>query len=110
MSLSSRAQLIAFLSLVGAVLVISLAPIIVTGLVGKTLSDSLVAVSDKSITGIIGVLGSLATMIFRTNRQEEEATKNTGRALEAITAAAKAGTPTEAIQEGDTVTLEKKDG
>lgn len=106
MSLSSRAQLTAFLSLVFAVLVISLAPVVTAGLMGKTLPDSLVAVSDKSITGIIGVLGSLATMIFRTNRVDEEATRNTGRAFDAIAKSAGTSNP-DAIQNGDTIRIEK---
>lgn len=55
----TRAQLAAFLALVLAVVIVTLAPVIVTGIMGKVVPDSLVAVSDKSITGLIGVLGTL---------------------------------------------------
>lgn len=55
----TRAQLAAFLTLVFAVVIVTLAPVIVTGIMGKVVPDSLIAVSDKSITGLIGVLGTL---------------------------------------------------
>lgn len=90
MSLGSREQLIAFVILVLAVMVLGLTPIVTAGIMGKTLPDSLIAVSDKTVTGLIGVLGSVATMIFRTNRADEIRAENTGKAFTAITATAAA--------------------
>lgn len=93
MTLSNRDQLWAFLALIFAILVLGLAPVVSAGIMGKNLPDSLIAVSDKTVTGLVGVLGALASMIFRTNRTDQAATENTGKAFEAIAAAA-ASTPT----------------
>jgi multisubunit Na+/H+ antiporter MnhF subunit len=94
MSLSSREQLMAFLALVVAVLMIALAPVVVAGLLGKNLPDALIAVSDKTVTGLVGVLGTIAAMIFRTNKLDEQRADNTAKAFDAVTAAAQAGSPT----------------
>jgi len=98
MSLSSREQLMAFLALVVAVLMIALAPVVVAGLLGKNLPDALIAVSDKTVTGLVGVLGTIAAMIFRTNKVDEQRADNTAKAFDAVTAAAQAGTTTGAPQ------------
>lgn len=92
MSTDRRDQLWAFLALIAAILILGLAPIVTAGFMGKTLPDSLIAVSDKTVTGLVGVLGTLAGMIFRLTRADEAATENTGKAFDAI-AAASATTP-----------------
>ena len=92
MSLSNREQLVAFIALIVAILILGLAPVVTAGIMGKPLPDSLIAVSDKTVTGLVGVLGTLAGMIFRTNRTDQTATENTGKAFDAF-AAAVASTP-----------------
>ena len=87
MSLSAREQFWAFAVLVGAILILGLAPVVTAGIMGKTLPDMLIAVSDKTVTGLVGVLGSVATMIFRTTRADDIKAENTGKAFDAITAA-----------------------
>lgn len=68
------AQLGAFLALVFAVLMVSLAPVVVTGIMGRVVPDSLIAVSDKTVTGLIGVLGALVTAMWRSlSRPSDEA-------------------------------------
>lgn len=52
----------AFIVLVVAIVLVALAPIAVTGIMGKVMPDSLIAVSDKCLTGLVGVLGTLAGM------------------------------------------------
>lgn len=91
MSLSSREQLVAFLALITAILILGLAPVVTAGIMGKPLPDALIAVSDKTVTGLVGVLGSLATLVFRNNRADEAKAENTGKAFSAIEAAARAG-------------------
>lgn len=59
------AQLGAFVALVLAVIVVSLAPVVVTGLMGRTVPDSLIAVSDKTVTGLVGVLGTLVGVMWQ---------------------------------------------
>lgn len=93
MSTDRRDQLWAFLALIGAILILGLAPIVTAGFMGKTLPDSLIAVSDKTVTGLVGVLGTLAGMIFRLTRADETATENTGKALDAIKAAQESPPP-----------------
>jgi len=61
----TRAQLTAFLALVVAVGLVSLAPVIVTGLMGRSVPDALIAVSDKTVTGLIGVLGTLVGIMWQ---------------------------------------------
>jgi multisubunit Na+/H+ antiporter MnhF subunit len=90
MSLSTREQLVAFLALIFAILVLGLAPVIVAGILGRTLPDSLVAVSDKTVTGLVGVLGTIAALVFRTNKVDEARADNTAKAFDAITATANA--------------------
>lgn len=68
----SRLQFWAFLALVGAIVLVSLAPIIVTGIMGKVVPDSLVAVSDKCLTGLVGVLGTIAGVAWRSTKNEQE--------------------------------------
>lgn len=60
----TRTQLAALLSLIGAIVMVSLAPIAVTGIMGKVVPDTLIAVSDKCITGLIGVLGTLVGVMW----------------------------------------------
>ena len=93
MSPSNRDQLWAFLALIFAILVLGLAPVVAAGIMGKVLPDSLIAVSDKTVTGLVGVLGALGSMIFRTNRIDQAATENTGKALDAIKAAQESPPP-----------------
>lgn len=90
MTLPNRDHLWAFLALIFAILILGLAPVVTAGIMGKTLPDSLIAVSDKTVTGLVGVLGALASMIFRANRTDQIATENTGKALDAIKAAQEA--------------------
>lgn len=81
---SSREQLMAFCLLVLAAAFVGLAPVIVTGLMGKTIPDALIANSDKTVTGFIGVLGTITGLIFRRNQSDDAQTANTGKALDAI--------------------------
>ena len=113
MSLSNREQLVAFIALIVAILTLGLAPVVTAGIMGKTLPDSLIAVSDKTVTGLVGVLGTIAAMIFRTNRTDQAATENTGKAFEAIAAAAASTPPTEPdpdviLKPGETAQAEEK--
>jgi hypothetical protein len=89
-SLSTREQLVAFLALIFAIVVLGSSPIIVAGLLGKGLPDSLIAVSDKTVTGLVGVLGTIAALVFRTNKVDEARADNTARAFDAIKATANA--------------------
>lgn len=68
----TRAQLQAFLALVASVVLVSIAPIIVTGLMGKAVPDGLIAVSDKTITGLIGVLGTLVGVMWQSRPKGTE--------------------------------------
>lgn len=70
MTADSRQQFYAFLALVGAIVLVALAPIIVTGIMGKVVPDSLVAVSDKCLTGLVGVLGTIAGIAWKSGKQE----------------------------------------
>jgi hypothetical protein len=54
-----RSLITTVLTLVGAVVIVSLAPVIVTGIMGKVIPDGLIGVSDKTVTGLIGVLGTV---------------------------------------------------
>lgn len=88
-----RDQLWAFLALITAVLILGLAPIVTAGIMGKPLPDSLIAVSDKTVTGLVGVLGALVSMVFRQTQADQTATENTGKALDAIKAAQESPPP-----------------
>lgn len=89
MSLSNREQLWAFLALIASILILGLAPLFMSGFAGRTLPDSLIAVSDKTVTGLVGVLGTVAAMVFRTNRTDDARVATTQAAFEAVTAATK---------------------
>ena len=93
MNLSNRDQLWAFLALIGAILILGLAPIVTAGFWGKPLPDALIAGSDRTVTGLVGVLGTLAGMIFRLSRADQAATENTGKLADAIKAAQEAPPP-----------------
>lgn len=69
----TRSQLNAFLALVVSVVVVSLAPVIVTGLMGRTVPDSLIAVSDKTVTGLVGVLGTLVGVMWQARPRAPDA-------------------------------------
>lgn len=59
---------------------------------------------------VTGFINMVLAFHFAANKNSEDATNNTGKAFEAITAAANssAGTDPSAIREGDEITLEKK--
>jgi hypothetical protein len=65
----TRVQLIAFMALIVAIVVVSLAPVIVTGIMGKTVPDSLISVSDKTVTGLVGVLGTLVGVMWKLQQE-----------------------------------------
>lgn len=67
----STMQFRAMLSIVLSVVVVSLAPVVVTGIMGKVVPDSLIAVSDKTITGLIGVLGTLVGVMWQARPKAE---------------------------------------
>jgi len=108
MSVSSREQLVAFIALIMAILILGMAPTVVSGLMGRTLPDSLIAVSDKTVTGLVGVLGTISAMIFRTNKVDDAGTENTKAAFEAITAAANATPPASAPQRVEVINDENQ--
>lgn len=66
----TRIQLIAFMALIVGIVVVTLAPVIVTGIMGKTVPDSLISVSDKTVTGLVGVLGTLVGVMWQRQREE----------------------------------------
>lgn len=68
----TRAQLHAFLALVIAVVLVSLAPIVTTGIMGRTIPDALIAVSDKTVTGLVGVLGTLVGVMWQSRPKGSE--------------------------------------
>lgn len=90
MSLSTREQLVAFLALIFAILVLGLAPVVVAGILGRNLPDSLVAVSDKTVTGLVGVLGTIGALVFRSNKVDEARADTNRAAFDAIAATANA--------------------
>ena len=68
----TRAQLTAFLALIVSVVIVSIAPVVITGLMGKVVPDSLIAVSDKTITGLVGVLGTLVGVMWQSRPKGQE--------------------------------------
>jgi hypothetical protein len=83
----TRAQLIAFLALVAAIVTVTLAPIIVTGIRGQSVPDSLIAVTDKTVIGLIGVLGTLVGVMWqsRPKGNEPAGTPNDPVSVEEVT-------------------------
>ena len=77
----------AFIALLAATLVIALAPIVVSGILGKALPDALIATSDKAVTGFVTLLGTVGGLLFRQGRADEAAAEaaranaETGRIL-----------------------------
>jgi len=61
----TRAQLQAFLALIAAIVVTSALPVLVSGMLGRAMPDSLIAVSDKTVTGLVGVLGTLVGVMWQ---------------------------------------------
>lgn len=113
MSVSSREQLVAFIALILAILILGLAPTVVSGLMGRTLPDSLIAVSDKTVTGLVGVLGTISAMIFRTNKVDDARVETTKAAFDAITATANTNPTPQPVkvvnQENEAVPVETKE-
>lgn len=68
----TRAQLHAFLALIGAIVLISALPVIISGIRGQVLPDSLIAVSDKTVTGLVGVLGTLVGVMWQSRPKGQE--------------------------------------
>lgn len=68
--------------------------------------------ADQAMKGAIIAAFSAAYGFWIGSKQNEQASENTGKAFEAITAAAAAGTVTDpsALKPGDTVTLDKPEG
>jgi len=90
--MSSREQLVAFLSIVCAIVILTLAPVIASAILERSMPDALISMADKAVIGIVGVLGTIAGLIFRQNRVDEARAENTAKAFDAITAA-QASTP-----------------
>lgn len=70
----TRAQLVAFLALICAIVVVSIAPIVVTGIMGKVVPDSLISMSDKTVIGLVGVLGTLVGVMWQSRPKGSEPT------------------------------------
>ncbi|GGB18930.1 hypothetical protein GCM10011380_05610 [Sphingomonas metalli] len=65
MSPDPRLSYRAFLSVVAATLIVALAPIVVSGILGKSLPEALIATSDKVTTGLVTLLGTIGGLMFR---------------------------------------------
>lgn len=108
---STQMQYRAFLAAVIAATIVALAPIVVSGIRGVALPESLIAIADKSVVAFAGLLGTIGALLFRQNRVDEQRVDNNAAAFEAIKAA-QAATPaavaTDTIREGDSVTIEKQ--
>ncbi len=65
MSVDPRLSYRAFLAVVAATLVVALAPVVISGLLGKMLPDALIATSDKVTTGLVTLLGTIGALLFR---------------------------------------------
>lgn len=61
----TRAQLQAFLALIAAIVVTSALPVLVSAIRGRAIPDGLIAVSDKTVTGLVGVLGTLVGVMWQ---------------------------------------------
>ncbi len=65
-----RLRFRAFLAVVIATLLVALAPIAVTGLLGKVLPEALIATSDKVTTGFVTLLGTIGALLFRQSQPD----------------------------------------
>ncbi len=65
-----RLRFRAFLAVVIATLLVALAPIAVTGLLGKVLPEALIATSDKVTTGLVTLLGTIGALLFRQSQPD----------------------------------------
>lgn len=81
----TKAQLRAFLALIFAIVVVSVLPVIISGIRGEVIPDSLISVSDKTVTGLVGVLGTLVGVMWQSRPKGQEP----------------AGTPTDPISTKD---------
>lgn len=72
-------QFWSFMGALFATLVLGLAPIVVSGLMGKALPDALIATSDKAVTGLVALLGTISALLFRQS-QTDQATAEAQRA------------------------------
>lgn len=68
----TKAQLRAFLSLIGAIVVVTILPVVISGIRGQVIPDSLIAVSDKTVTGLVGVLGTLVGVMWQSRPKGTE--------------------------------------
>lgn len=107
---STQMQYRAFMAVVLSTLVIALTPLVISGIRGESLPEGLVSITDKSVAGLLTLLGTIGGLLFRQSRADEQRVDNTAAAFEAIkTAQASTPAPTDgAIREGDSVTLEKQ--
>jgi hypothetical protein len=80
-------QFLAFLAVVASMLIVAVLPMAASWQLGISLPDSLLAVADKSTAAFGTLLGTIGALLFRQSAADEEATKNTGEAFRAITAA-----------------------
>jgi hypothetical protein len=97
-SVTGKQVFLAFAILVTAVVLIGGAPLLVAGVWGKSLPDTLISNSDKTVSGLIGILGTLVGLSFRRQPGDNAATENVGKAFEAITAAANSTPSTDTPQ------------
>lgn len=68
----TRAQLHAFLALIFAIVIVSVLPVVISGIRGEVIPDSLIAVSDKTVTGLVGVLGTLVGVMWQSRPKGQE--------------------------------------
>lgn len=68
----TRAQLHAFFALIAAIVIVSVLPVIISGIRGEVIPDSLIAVSDKTVTGLVGVLGTLVGVMWQSRPKGTE--------------------------------------
>jgi len=97
------------MAVVVATSIIALAPLIISGVRGESLPEGLVNITDKSVAGLLTLLGTIGGLLFRQSRADEQRVDNTTAAFEAIKTA-QASTPGDSgtIRDGDSVTMEKQ--
>lgn len=107
---TTEMQYRAFLAVVLAMLIVALAPLVVSGIRGVALPEGLISIADKSTAAFGTLLGTIGALLFRQNQIDQSRVDNTTAAFDAIKAAQNSTPAADngAIREGDNVTLEKQ--
>lgn len=95
---TDRQRFLAFTFLIGTIAVVVLASLLGAFITGKTVPETMLALTNNAVSGLVGIAGTAAGLLFRTSQTEA----TTAQALATAATSGPTGTPADPVSVTET--------